>query len=54
MNFIKTLVGMIANLSANKDDEVSKKNIIDTIDVDDDNLPTGMIEELSNGKGEDE
>lgn len=53
MNLIKALLNAITNLSAKKDDEVSKKDIIDTTDVDYD-FPADMLEEISNGKGDDE
>ena len=35
-----------------KDDEVQKSDIIDTTDLS--KIPAEMLEELSNGKGEDE
>ena len=45
-------VNVIGNIFGHKDDEVPVSKIINTADIN--KIPAEMLEELSNGKGEDE
>ncbi len=46
------LMNAVGGLFAKKDDEVRKSEIIDTTDIS--KIPKEMLEELSNGKGDDD
>lgn len=46
------LMNVVGSLLTKKDDEVPKSEIIDTTDIN--KIPKDMLEELSNGKGDDD
>ncbi len=46
------LMNVIGGLLAKKDDEVPKSEIINTTDIN--KIPKEMLEELSNGKGDED